>query len=336
MPRITTWSGCWGEFPVPSARGEPGNSYIRRLEPGASAARAAKMAAPLPRGPKWWSRATKKGLPTSSCGAKCLGNGKTVEGTKSPAARDSSGTKFLGTKFLATRFLGTRFLQPSFSQPGFSEPGFCNQVSRTAFVTGGVMFGLSTVVTIWIFAGLGVMVILFLMSGMARLYRKAGPHEALIVYGLGGTRVVQGRGTLVFPMVQVCRDLSLELMSFDVAPQQDLYTKQGVAVTVEAVAQIKVKSDRESVLTAAEQFLTKTDQEREGLIRLVMEGHLRGIIGQLTVEEIVKQPEMVSDRMRGTCAEDMNKMGLEVISFTIKEVRDKNEYITNMGKPDVA
>ena len=196
--------------------------------------------------------------------------------------------------------------------------------------------GISNVVEIWIFVGLGVMVILFLMSGMARLYRKAGPHEALIVYGLGGTRVVQGHGTLVLPMVQICQDLSLELMSFDVAPQQDLYTKQGVAVTVEAVAQIKVKSDRESVLTAAEQFLTKSDQEREGLIRLVMEGHLRGIIGQLTVEEIVKQPEMVSDRMRGTCAEDMNKMGLEVISFTIKEVRDKNEYITNMGKPDVA
>ena len=130
--------------------------------------------------------------------------------------------------------------------------------------------------------------------------------------------------------------LSLELMSFDVAPQQDLYTKQGVAVTVEAVAQIKVKSDPESIQTAAEQFLTKTPQEREGLIRLVMEGHLRGIIGQLTVEEIVKQPEMVADRMRATCADDMNKMGLEVVSFTIKEVRDKNEYITNMGRPDVA
>jgi flotillin len=105
---------------------------------------------------------------------------------------------------------------------------------------------------------------------------------------------------------------------------------------VEAVAQIKVKSDPESILTAAEQFLTKTPQEREGLIRLVMEGHLRGIIGQLTVEEIVKQPEMVGDRMRSTCAEDINKMGLEVISFTIKEVRDKNEYISNMGRPDVA
>jgi len=102
------------------------------------------------------------------------------------------------------------------------------------------------------------------------------------------------------------------------------------------VAQIKVKSDTESIWTAAEQFLTKSDQEREGLIKLVMEGHLRGIIGQLTVEEIVKQPEMVGDRMRSTCADDMNKMGLEVISFTIKEVRDKNEYIINMGRPDVA
>jgi len=191
-------------------------------------------------------------------------------------------------------------------------------------------------VEILVVAGLMVLAILFLVSMLARLYRKAGPHEALIVYGFRGTRVVQGHGTVIFPMVENCKDLSLELMSFDVAPQQDLYTKQGVAVTVEAVAQIKVKSDKESILTAAEQFLTKTDQERESLIRLVMEGHLRGIIGQLTVEEIVKQPEMVGDRMRGTCADDMNKMGLEVISFTIKEVRDKNEYITNMGKPDVA
>jgi flotillin len=196
------------------------------------------------------------------------------------------------------------------------------------------MFGIA--MEVWVIAGLVVLATLFLMSMLARLYRKAGPHEALIVYGFRGKRVVTGHGTIVFPMIENCHNLSLELMSFDVAPQQDLYTKQGVAVTVEAVAQIKVKSDVESVYTAAEQFLTKSDQEREGLIRLVMEGHLRGIIGQLTVEEIVKQPEMVGDRMRATCADDMNKMGLEVISFTIKEVRDKNEYITNMGKPDVA
>jgi flotillin len=190
--------------------------------------------------------------------------------------------------------------------------------------------------SIFFIAGLMGLAIIFLMAMLARLYRKAGPHEALVVYGFRGTRIIKGRGSVIFPMVENCRLLSLELMSFDVAPQQDLYTKQGVAVTVEAVAQIKVRSDPESIQTAAEQFLTKTPQEREGLIRLVMEGHLRGIIGQLTVEEIVKQPEMVGDRMRSTCADDMSKMGLEVISFTIKEVRDKNEYISNMGRPDVA
>ena len=189
--------------------------------------------------------------------------------------------------------------------------------------------------TLIVVVGLSLLLLIFLMAALARMFRKAGPNEALIVYGFRGPRVIKGHGTVIFPMVESCRELSLELMSFDVAPQQDLYTKQGVAVTVEAVAQIKVRSDQESILTAAEQFLTKTPPQREGLIRLVMEGHLRGIIGQLTVEQIVKEPEMVGDRMRATCADDISKMGLEVVSFTIKEVRDKNEYITNMGRPDI-
>jgi len=191
-------------------------------------------------------------------------------------------------------------------------------------------------VDIFLYAGLAGLVLIIILGILARMYRKAGPNEALIVFGFRGPRVIKGHGTVIFPMVENCRELSLELMSFDVAPQQDLYTKQGVAVTVEAVAQIKVRSDQASILTAAEQFLTKAPPQREGLIRLVMEGHLRGIIGQLTVEQIVKEPEMVGDRMRSTCADDMSKMGLEVISFTIKEVRDKNEYISNMGRPDVA
>jgi flotillin len=193
------------------------------------------------------------------------------------------------------------------------------------------MFGEIAVIAVVI-----VLVILAMMALAATLFRKAGPHEALIVYGWRKTRIINGGGTVIWPMIETYRQLSLQLMSFDVAPQQDLYTKQGVAVTVEAVAQIKVKSDPESIRTAAEQFLTKSDASREGLIRLVMEGHLRGIIGQLSVEQIVKEPEMVGDRMRATCAEDMSKMGLEVVSFTIKEVRDKNDYIANMGRPDIA
>src|SRR5450755_1436631 len=196
------------------------------------------------------------------------------------------------------------------------------------------MFGLSN--DVLVIAALIVLAVIVLMGTIAKMFRKAGPHEALIVYGMRGTRVIRGGGTIILPMVETCKELSLELMSFDVAPQQSLYTNQGVAVTVEAVAQLKVKSDPVSIRTAAEQFLTKRPEQREGLIRLVMEGHLRGIIGQLTVEQIVKEQEMVADRMRSTNASDMAKMGLEVISFTIKEVRDKNEYITNMGRPDVA
>ena len=190
--------------------------------------------------------------------------------------------------------------------------------------------------------GIVVVAILVIIMGftwIVTLVRKVGPNEALIIYGLGTgghPKVIKGGGTVVLPLLQSARELSLELMSFDVAPTQDLYTRQGVAVNVEAVAQIKVKSDPDSIRTAAEQLLTKSPQEREGLIRLVMEGHLRGIVGQLAVEEIVKQPEMVSDRMRATSADDMDKMGLEIVSFTIKEVRDQNEYIMNMGRPDIA
>jgi len=184
-----------------------------------------------------------------------------------------------------------------------------------------------------------VFVIILGMAWIVTLVRKVGPNQALIIYGLGtgGTpKVIKGGGALVVPLLQSARELSLELMSFDVAPTQDLYTRQGVSVNVEAVSQIKIKSDPNSIRTAAEQLLTKSPVEREGLIRLVMEGHLRGIVGQLSVEEIVKQPEMVADRMRATSADDMDKMGLEIVSFTIKEVRDKNEYITNMGRPDIA
>jgi flotillin len=181
-----------------------------------------------------------------------------------------------------------------------------------------------------------VVVVFILLRIVGTLLRKVGPNQALIVYGAGGTRVITGGSHFVVPLYQRAQDFSLELMSFDVAPQQSLYTTQGVAMNVEAVTQIKVRSDEESIRTAAEQFLSKTQEDRENLIRLVMEGHLRGIVGQLTVEDLVKDPESVGAKMLRTVSSDMDKMGLEVISFTIKDVRDENDYITNMGRPQIA
>jgi flotillin len=191
-----------------------------------------------------------------------------------------------------------------------------------------------------IFLGLvalgAVAALLLIMWVVGTLFRRVGPNRALIVYGWGGTHIVTGGGKVVWPLFQSFQELSLELMSFDVAPEQQLYTSQGVAVSVEAVAQIKVKSDPESIRTSAEQFLTKQPDEREALLRLVMEGHLRGIVGLLKVEEIVKEPEIVAGRVRDSVSDDLNKMGLEVVSFTIKKVIDENDYINNMGRPDIA
>src|SRR5579859_798867 len=133
-----------------------------------------------------------------------------------------------------------------------------------------------------------VIVVILLINTVGRLLRKVGPNQALIVYGAGGTRVITGGSHFVIPLYQRAQEFSLELMSFDVAPAQDLYTNQGVAVNVEAVTQLKVKSDKDSIITAAEQFLSKSWDERQALIRLVMEGHLRGVVGQLTIEQLVK------------------------------------------------
>jgi flotillin len=191
-----------------------------------------------------------------------------------------------------------------------------------------------------IFLGLvalgAVAALLLIMWVVGTLFRRVGPNRALIVYGWGGTHIVTGGGKVVWPLFQSFQELTLELMSFDVAPEQQLYTSQGVAVSVEAVAQIKVRSDPESIRTSAEQFLTKQPDEREALLRLVMEGHLRGIVGLLKVEEIVKEPEIVAGRVRDSVSDDLNKMGLEVVSFTIKKVIDENDYINNMGRPDIA
>src|SRR5258708_12524108 len=100
------------------------------------------------------------------------------------------------------------------------------------------MFGLPTEVVVG--AGLLVLVLLMVMIVVARMYRKAGPHEALIVYGMGGTHVFTGRGAIIFPMGQTCKDLSLALMSFDVAPQQTLYTNTGVPAADDATPQIQL------------------------------------------------------------------------------------------------
>src|SRR5437588_7859464 len=175
-----------------------------------------------------------------------------------------------------------------------------------------------------------------LIWALGSLYRKVGPNKALIVYGRGGTKVVVGGGTVVMPLFQRATEFNIELISFDVAPNFDLYTNQGIPVKIEAITQLKVENEEEKILRSANQFLSKSDDEREMMVRQVMEGHLRGIVGQLTVEQLVKDPELVSARMRETVASDLDKLGLEVVSFTLKDVTEEAGYIQNMSRPEIA
>src|SRR3989442_14422401 len=102
------------------------------------------------------------------------------------------------------------------------------------------MFGFPLVPVV---AGLAILAVILVMATVARMYRKVGPHEALIIYGMGGTRIVKGSGAVIFPMIQTCKEMSRELMSFDAAPPHSLYTQQGVAVTAEGVSPMKGESE---------------------------------------------------------------------------------------------
>jgi len=187
-------------------------------------------------------------------------------------------------------------------------------------------------ITLFIIVVAFVVVLFLVLQSTGRLLRKVGPNQALIVSGAGGTRAFTSGWHVVIPLYQRAQIISLRLMTFDVFTFQDLSTTQGVALTVEAVTQVKVRADQESIKTAVQHFLSKRQEERENLIRHIMEGHLREIVGQLTVEDIVKDPMNVGSQMLKTVTPDMEKMGLEVISFTLRDVRDKIGYIRNMGR----
>src|SRR4051794_5022822 len=121
------------------------------------------------------------------------------------------------------------------------------------------MFGLPLWLVIVI---AGIAAFFFMAMVFASFLRKVAPNEALIVYGLRGTRVVTGHGTIVMPIIEHAHELSLELMSFDVAPKQDLYTKQGVAVTVEAGAPNKGKRDNKCDKNPGEEVFREKPGER--------------------------------------------------------------------------
>ncbi|RSK25783.1 flotillin family protein [Bacillus sp. HMF5848] len=202
-------------------------------------------------------------------------------------------------------------------------------------------------IIIAIIAVVAVLLIALIAVFVAR-YRTVGPDEALIVTGsyLGGknvnideagnkVKIVRGGGTFVLPVFQQAEPLSLLSIKLDVQTPE-VYTEQGVPVMADGTAIIKIGSSIGDIATAAEQFLGKKKEDLENEAREVLEGHLRSILGSMTVEEIYKNREKFSQEVQRVASQDLAKMGLIIVSFTIKDVRDKNGYLESLGKPRIA
>ncbi len=188
-----------------------------------------------------------------------------------------------------------------------------------------------------------VVVIFILISVFVGRYVKVGPDEALIVSGrkkrlpngqVVGFRIVKGGATFVWPVLEKAKTISLRIMPLDV--NSSAYTSQGVQVNVDGVAQVKIDSTHEAIATAAEQFLSLKEEEIRRIATQTLEGHLRSIVGNLTVEEIMANRDAFAQKVQELAASDLANMGLRIISFTIREIADKNGYLESLGKAQIA
>ncbi len=189
---------------------------------------------------------------------------------------------------------------------------------------------------------IGSVFVLFVFWMMCTLYQKCGPNEAMLISGaVNGTsghrfKVIQGGGTVVFPLVQKKDILSLEVMTIDVRTNAPIITSSGVPIFVEGVAQVKVKGDSDAIATAAEQFLGKDTDQIAMIAHETLVGHLRAILGTMQVEEMIQSFEAFAQKVQEVSINDLAKMGLTVVSFTIKEIRDEVGYIENLGRDRTA
>lgn len=173
---------------------------------------------------------------------------------------------------------------------------------------------------------------------MGNIY-TVGPNEALIVSGgfCRATRKVTVVGGWAWAWCGITdvQRLSLEVMTLNPICEY-VETAQGVPLTVTGVAQCKIMRAEELLQTASEQFLGKDVKEVKTTILQTLEGHLRAILGTLTVEEVYKDRDQFAALVREVAAPDVGRMGIEILSFTIKDVYDDVQYLASLGKSQTA
>ncbi len=171
---------------------------------------------------------------------------------------------------------------------------------------------------------------------MAPIIRVAGPNEALIRSGGGSQpKITVGGRVIVIPVFFKAQTLSLEVMTLAVETAK-VYTKEGVAVTVDGVAQVKVARSEEAIRTAAQQFVGKPQREIAEVALQTLEGAQRAILGTMTVEGIYQDRESFAQSVGEVAEPHMANMGLEIVSFTIRDIRDDQGYLDALGRKRTA
>jgi len=193
-----------------------------------------------------------------------------------------------------------------------------------------------------IFGIIGIIILVFILALIAilSLWKKVPQDKAMIVTGLK-KRVISGGGGLVMPIFERTDKISLENMKIEVRTGGDgAMTAQGVGINADGVAVIKIKSDKDSILSAVEQFNAGSEARTisviEGIAKDVLEGKLREIISKLTVEDIYRDREKFASEVQGNAAQDLAEMGLEIKTFTIRDISDNNGYLQALGKKRIS
>lgn len=190
----------------------------------------------------------------------------------------------------------------------------------------------------WLIPAVAVLAVLLLGAFLVSRFRIAKPEQALIVTGAktqNEIKILRTGGVFVWPIIQRADYLSLQVYTFEVSTPE-VYTTDGIPVIVEGVAQIKVKSDPESIAIAAEHFLGKQEDAMGQVAVQLLEGYLKTTIAQLTMDEVYKHREEFAAKVREFVASDLGKMGLQMVAFMIKDVKDKMGYLDAIGLPRIA
>ena len=185
--------------------------------------------------------------------------------------------------------------------------------------------------------GPGVFIVLLFIVTLMIGYFKAPTNKCYVISGLcKNARKIIGKSGFMIPFFERRDELTLELISVDVKTSDAVPTSECINISVDAVANIKISTNPDMLNKAAQNFLNRNKEYIENVAREVLEGNLREIVGTMTLKEMMNDRKTFAERVQENAVPDLNKMGLEIVSFNVQNFADGNGVINNLGIDNIA